>query len=109
MLVNFSRKENLLAVPSGEWTLAYGHCHPQENPAMSTITKDVVIPPDRRIVLELPADCPSGQAKITVIIEPDPSEDKPKNTIASLYGKGKGKVWMADDFDAPLEDFKEYM
>jgi len=21
----------------------------------------------------------------------------------------KGKIWMSDDFDAPLEDFKEYM
>jgi len=21
----------------------------------------------------------------------------------------KGKIWMADDFDMPLEDFKEYM
>jgi len=21
----------------------------------------------------------------------------------------KGKIWMADDFDAPLEDFEEYM
>ncbi|MCL2624306.1 MAG: DUF2281 domain-containing protein [Planctomycetaceae bacterium] len=21
----------------------------------------------------------------------------------------KGKIWMAEDFDAPLEDFKEYM
>ena len=21
----------------------------------------------------------------------------------------KGKIWMADDFDEPLEDFKEYM
>lgn len=21
----------------------------------------------------------------------------------------KGKIWMAPDFDAPLEDFKEYM
>jgi len=21
----------------------------------------------------------------------------------------KGKIWMADDFDAPLDDFKEYM
>jgi len=27
------------------------------------------------------------------------------------YGKGcmKGKMWMAEDFDAPLDDFKEYM
>jgi DNA-damage-inducible protein J len=25
------------------------------------------------------------------------------------YDSLKGKVWMADDFDAPLEDFNEYM
>jgi len=27
------------------------------------------------------------------------------------FGRGcmKGKMWMADDFDAPLEDFQEYM
>ena len=27
------------------------------------------------------------------------------------FGRGcmKGKMWMADDFDAPLEDFKEYV
>jgi len=25
------------------------------------------------------------------------------------FGRYKGKMWMADDWDAPLEDFKEYM
>jgi len=27
------------------------------------------------------------------------------------YGRGcmKGKMWIADDFNAPLEDFREYM
>lgn len=25
------------------------------------------------------------------------------------FGSAKGQIWMADDFDAPLEDFKEYM
>jgi antitoxin (DNA-binding transcriptional repressor) of toxin-antitoxin stability system len=25
------------------------------------------------------------------------------------FGSTKGMIWMADDFDAPLEDFKEYM
>ena len=25
------------------------------------------------------------------------------------YGSMMGKMWMADDFDDPLEDFKEYM
>lgn len=24
-------------------------------------------------------------------------------------GNAKGKIWMAEDFDAPLDDFKEYM
>lgn len=24
-------------------------------------------------------------------------------------GSAKGLIWMADDFDAPLEDFREYM
>lgn len=24
-------------------------------------------------------------------------------------GSAKGMIWMADDFDEPLEDFKEYM
>ena len=24
-------------------------------------------------------------------------------------GSMKGKIWMSDDFDAPLDDFKEYM
>ena len=32
-----------------------------------------------------------------------------KNGIASLCGKGKGLVWMAPDFNAPLEEFAEYM
>lgn len=25
------------------------------------------------------------------------------------FGSAKGQIWMSDDFDAPLEDFKEYM
>jgi hypothetical protein len=25
------------------------------------------------------------------------------------YGCMKGQIWMSDDFDAPLEDFREYM
>ncbi|MCL2494911.1 MAG: DUF2281 domain-containing protein [Oscillospiraceae bacterium] len=26
-----------------------------------------------------------------------------------VLGSMRGKIWMADDFDAPLEDFREYM
>jgi len=26
-----------------------------------------------------------------------------------VFGSGKGKMWIADDFDAPLDELKEYM
>ncbi|APB33569.1 putative conserved small protein [Gloeomargarita lithophora Alchichica-D10] len=32
-------------------------------------------------------------------------EPRKKRRAGSL----KGKIWMADDFDAPLEDLKDYM
>ena len=33
------------------------------------------------------------------------SQEKPKRKLGSL----NGQMWMADDFDAPLDEFKEYM
>lgn len=35
-------------------------------------------------------------------------DTKPKR-LKRQAGMLKGKIWMAPDFDAPLEDFKEYM
>ena len=32
-----------------------------------------------------------------------------KRPFSELYGCFKGKIWMADDFDAPLEEMREYM
>jgi hypothetical protein len=32
--------------------------------------------------------------------------NQPQNRIAGLH---EGLVWMSEDFDEPLEDFKEYM
>jgi len=26
-----------------------------------------------------------------------------------IFGSGRGKMWIADDFDAPLEELLEYM
>ncbi|MDR0291141.1 MAG: type II toxin-antitoxin system RelB/DinJ family antitoxin [Treponema sp.] len=40
---------------------------------------------------------------IPFVITAEPEKKIPKP------GCMKGKIWMADDFDAPLEDFKEYM
>ncbi len=79
---------------------------PQEEIAMSTLVKDIVVPKNRHIDIELPADVPEGEATITITVEPG----RRVNRLGELYGSGKGElVWMADDFDAPLEDFKEYM
>ena|GEM_PF-2882157 len=30
-------------------------------------------------------------------------------TIRPVFGSGKGQMWIADDFDAPLEEMMEYM
>ena len=41
-----------------------------------------------------------------------PSQDiQTEKTFKLPFSRGcmKGKMWMADDFDAPLEDFREYM
>ncbi|MEG4944518.1 type II toxin-antitoxin system prevent-host-death family antitoxin [Microcoleus sp. F4-D5] len=32
-----------------------------------------------------------------------------KKRWSSKAGSAKGMVWMSDDFDEPLEEFKEYM
>ena len=32
-----------------------------------------------------------------------------RNRAREIYGMGKGKSWMSEDFDAPLEDFAKYM
>lgn len=37
-----------------------------------------------------------------------PSESTPGKR-RGLIGSAKGQIWMADDFDEPLEDFREYM
>ncbi|MDR1358060.1 MAG: type II toxin-antitoxin system RelB/DinJ family antitoxin [Coriobacteriales bacterium] len=38
-----------------------------------------------------------------VTASPEPQRNKPHR------GGWEGKIWMADDFDAPLDDFKEYL
>ena len=40
---------------------------------------------------------------IPFVIASEPERKTPKP------GCMKGKIWMSDDFDAPLDDFKEYM
>ena len=34
---------------------------------------------------------------------------EPEQKLRPVYGSGKGKMWIADDFDEPLEELREYM
>ena len=49
-----------------------------------------------------------------VIVRGDRSEVKltPNNPVKrypAKAGSAKGQIWMSEDFDEPLEEFKEYM
>ena len=35
--------------------------------------------------------------------------EQPVKRYPAKAGTAKGQVWMSDDFDEPLEEFKEYM
>ena len=57
--------------------------------------------------------CSSRRIKaiVTILDEPlsEPIERASTISRESMFGCMKGKMHMPDDFDAPLEDFKEYM
>jgi hypothetical protein len=43
---------------------------------------------------------------------PMPADSVPETYLSAKTprpGCMKGQIWMSDDFDAPLDDFKEYM
>lgn len=44
------------------------------------------------------------QQKTTTVLQPT----KPEST-ERIFGVSKGKYRLAEDFDAPLDDFKEYI
>ena len=62
----------------------------------------IVIPSDRRVDLQLPPDLPEGPAEVIVLI---PSRQKANaSDRRAALGMDRGKVQIADDFDAPLPD-----
>jgi len=68
-----------------------------------SITQTVEIPPNRWLNIQVPREVPTGP----VILTFTPANTEP--TKEREFGCLKGQIWMADDFDAPLEDFKDYM
>lgn len=55
---------------------------------------------NHQILLQLPADCPPQSAKVIVLLEKVQSRPLQKRQ----FGKFKGKIHIADDFDAELPD-----
>jgi len=68
-----------------------------------TITQTVEIPSDRRLTIEVPKEIPAGRVILTF------TPEQPKPLKERVFGCAKGQFKMTDDFDAPLEDFKDYM
>ena len=74
---------------------------------MIIITTKIVVNNDRKIQLDLPPDSPIGPATVTLTFQPKAANSQMGNRAAEVYGQGQ--VWMAKDFDAPLDDFAEYI
>ncbi len=80
---------------------------------MSIITAVLTPSPDGTLHLPLPAEWRQREIKVTVQMEPvDGVSGGGEPSSAGLlrgFGCLRGKIKMAPDFDAPLEDFKNYM
>jgi len=70
-----------------------------------SITQTVEVPASHRLIVDVPPEIPAGQVILTFTPKAVVSEQKKQRK----FGCVKGDYWMADDFDAPLDDFKDYM
>lgn len=70
---------------------------------MYAIELPVEIDENHQIHIQLPENITAKTARIIVMYEKETTKPRP------VYGSGKGLMRIADDFDAPLEEFKEYM
>lgn len=79
---------------------------------MSTIS--AILTPASDGTLHLPLPMAWRHQPIRVKAELEPVATAPSATISGTsdlkgFGCLKGKIWIAPDFNEPLEDFKEYM
>ncbi len=74
---------------------------------MITIQETLVVDAQGQAVITLPPSVKPGAHRAVLHIE-DAVEAVPTMPVTPKAGCLKG-FWMAPDFDAPLEDFREYM
>ena len=70
---------------------------------MQTLQIGIVQPQAMNLLREL------DSLKLITIMPPSEKETVSVNYKRPVFGCAKGQFWMSDDFDAPLEDFAEYM
>jgi hypothetical protein len=73
---------------------------------MSTINAILQPDPDGTLHLPLPAELRHGPLLVTATVEPAPLADSDR---LKGFGCLRDKITLSPDFDAPLEDFREYM
>ncbi len=73
---------------------------------MITIQETLVVDAEGHAVITVPPSVKPGAHRAVVQIEDEvvPAQRAPAPKAGCLKG-----FWMAPDFDAPLEDFREYM
>ena len=69
---------------------------------MITVTTKAYISAENPVI-KVPG-VPEGDYEVVVVLQPNKGMKKPRKA-----GFSKAKFVMSDDFNAPLEDFKEYM
>ena len=78
---------------------------------MSTLTAILNPSPDGTLYLPLPAGWQPQQAvRVRAVLEPvlDNAGETAESAKLKGFGCLRGLIWMAPDFDEPLEDFGEY-
>ena len=78
---------------------------------MDTFIARIRIGADRHVRLDfdVPASFPVGEAEAAVRMTSLATPESAPHRLEDIRGKGRGRFWMSDDFDAPLEEFAEYM
>jgi hypothetical protein len=74
---------------------------------MKSIDTTLEAQPDGTLHLPLPEEMRHGKVKVTatlVAVEGATPSERPRGG----FGRMKGKIELAPDFDAPLDDFREY-
>jgi len=73
--------------------------------SVMTIEQTIEVPASHRLIINIPSEIPVGKAVFTLTPKAAVQEQKKERES----GCAKGDYWMADDFDAPLDDLRDYM